>query len=99
MHTRAGFARFRPLLAIDGLAGCTVALFTCDWMEPKPPAPRLVALSHCVATVPCDVGCSDVRAPVPSHGIRNARRRLWELGDIPRRNRQDTPLAGANRFE
>jgi hypothetical protein len=26
-----------------------------------------------------DGGCSDVPAPVPSHGIRDARGRLWEL--------------------
>jgi hypothetical protein len=95
MLARSGFARLRPLIAMTALAAGTMALLACERPEPRPPVPRPVSLTSCLATVPYDGGCSRVPAPVPSHGIRNARGRLWELGDIPGREVKGLKLAGA----
>jgi hypothetical protein len=78
MHTRPGFARLRPLLAIAALAASTAALLACERPQPRPPQPiaRMVA-------VPYDGGCSEVPGPVPAHGILDADGRRWELADMP----------------
>jgi hypothetical protein len=96
MHARSGFARLLPLLAFTGLTAGTLALLASAGPVQ---APMTVVMGRPFAVEPSNVGqdggCSDVPAPVPSHGIRDARGRLWELGDIPGREVKGLKLAGA----
>jgi hypothetical protein len=82
MRPRPGFARLLPLMALTGVAAGTLALLASARPAQAPEREPAVGIYSPLLSID-DRGCSDVAAPVPSHGIIDAGARRWELTDIP----------------
>jgi hypothetical protein len=79
MRTCPGFARLLPLTALTGLAAGTIALLSSTRTVQAPALQYLPPLIFSRL----DGGCSEVPAPVPTHGVAAADGRAWELADMP----------------